>query len=236
MKIENTTIDQLGQAKKVVVSKDMTTVVEGSGDTKALTSRIHQIKAEIENSTSSYDREKLQERLAKLAGGVAVIKVGAATETEMKERKTRVEDALSATRAAVEEGVVAGGGVTYINAIKAIEKLEKEATGDEKVGMRIIRKALYAPMRMILTNAGLEPSVIIEKVIEKNTSGYGYDVTADQFTDMFKAGIIDPAKVTRSALQNASSIAAILLTTEVLVAELPEKKENAGMPDMGMDY
>ncbi|MEW6713386.1 MAG: chaperonin GroEL, partial [Candidatus Riflebacteria bacterium] len=237
MKLDKATIDQLGRAKKVVVSKEMTTIVDGAGNTKALTDRIAQIKAEIEHSTSSYDKEKLQERLAKLAGGVAVIKVGAATETEMKERKTRVEDALSATRAAVEEGVVAGGGVTYINALKSLEKLEKEATGDEKVGVNIIRKALYAPMRMILTNAGLEPSVIIENVINKNTGGYGYDVVADDYTDMYKAGIIDPAKVTRSALQNASSIASILLTTEVLVAELPEKKNNApSAPDMDMDY
>ncbi len=236
MKLDKVTIDQLGQAKKVVVSKEMTTIVEGAGDTKALTARIGQIKAEIEHSTSSYDKEKLQERLAKLAGGVAVIKVGAATETEMKERKTRVEDALSATRAAVEEGVVAGGGVTYINALKSLEKLEKETTGDEKVGVNIIRKALYAPMRMILSNAGLEPSVIIENVINKKTAGYGYDVTADDYADMFKSGIIDPAKVTRSALQNASSIASILLTTEVLVAELPEKKSAPSMPDMDMDY
>jgi chaperonin GroEL len=234
MKLETTTIDQLGQAKKVVVSKEMTTIVEGLGDTKTLTARINQIRAEIENSSSSYDQEKLQERLAKLAGGVAVIKVGAATETEMKERKTRVEDALSATRAAVEEGVVAGGGVTYLNAVKALEALEAKAEGDEKVGIKIIRQALYAPMRMILNNAGLEPSVIIEKVISKNQTGYGYDVAADEYTDMFKSGIIDPAKVTRSALQNASSIASILLTTEVLVAELPEKKEGHSIPDMGM--
>jgi chaperonin GroEL len=236
MKLENTTIDQLGQAKKIVVSKEMTTIVEGAGDTKALTDRIAQIKAEIEHSTSSYDKEKLQERLAKLAGGVAVIKVGAATETEMKERKTRVEDALSATRAAVEEGVVAGGGVTYINALKALDAIDKNAVGEEKVGINIIRKALYAPMRMIISNAGLEPSVIIEKVISKGANGYGYDVTADDYTDMFKAGIIDPAKVTRSALQNASSIASILLTTEVLVAEAPEKNSNTSTPDMGMDY
>lgn len=236
MKLDATTIDQLGQAKKVVVCKDMTTIIEGTGDNNALKSRIGQIKAEIEHSTSSYDKEKLQERLAKLAGGVAVIKVGAATETEMKERKTRVEDALSATRAAVEEGVVAGGGVTYINALKALDSLMEKSSGDEKVGVNIIRKALYAPMRMILSNAGLEPSIIIENVIEKNTDGYGYDVAADTYTDMFKAGIIDPAKVTRSALQNAASIASILLTTEVLVAEAPEKKPSNSTPDMGMDY
>ncbi len=237
MKLESATINQLGQAKKVIVAKDMTTIVEGAGDTKALKSRISQIKAEIEHSTSSYDKEKLQERLAKLAGGVAVIKVGAATETEMKERKTRVEDALSATRAAVEEGVVAGGGVTYINALPVLDKLEKNATDDEKIGINIVRRALYAPMRMILTNAGLEPSVIVEKVRAHKGNGYGYDVVADDYADMYKAGIIDPAKVTRSALQNASSIASILLTTEVLVAEAPEKKgKGAPAPDMDMDY
>ena len=237
MKLEAATVNQLGQAKKVIVAKDMTTIVEGSGDTKALKNRINQIKAEIEHSTSSYDKEKLQERLAKLAGGVAVIKVGAATETEMKERKTRVEDALSATRAAVEEGVVAGGGVTYLNALPVLDKLEKNANDDEKIGINIVRRALYAPMRMILTNAGLEPSVIIENVRKHSEKGYGYDVVADDYTNMFKAGIIDPAKVTRSALQNASSIASILLTTEVLVAEAPEKKDKAApAPDMDMDY
>ncbi|PKL45333.1 MAG: chaperonin GroEL [Candidatus Riflebacteria bacterium HGW-Riflebacteria-2] len=236
MKLDSATINMLGQAKKIVVSKEMTTIVEGCGDAKALKNRINQIKAEIENSTSSYDKEKLQERLAKLAGGVAVIKVGAATETEMKERKTRVEDALSATRAAVEEGVVAGGGVTYINALSALDKLEKDCNDDEKVGINTVRKALYAPMRMILSNAGLEPSVIIENVRSHKGNGYGYDVVGDQYTDMFKAGIIDPAKVTRSALQNASSIASILLTTEVLVAEAPEKKAKPATPEMDMDY
>ncbi|PKL42937.1 MAG: chaperonin GroEL [Candidatus Riflebacteria bacterium HGW-Riflebacteria-1] len=236
MKLDAATINMLGQAKKIVVSKEMTTIVEGCGDAKALKNRINQIKAEIENSSSSYDKEKLQERLAKLAGGVAVIKVGAATETEMKERKTRVEDALSATRAAVEEGVVAGGGVTYINALNALDKLEKDCNDDEKVGINTVRKALYAPMRMILSNAGLEPSIIIENVKAHKGNGYGYDVVADQYTDMFKAGIIDPAKVTRSALQNAASIASILLTTEVLVAEIPEKRAKPSNPDMDMDY
>ncbi len=237
MKLEAATINQLGQAKKVIVAKDMTTIVEGAGDLKALKNRINQIKAEIDHSTSTYDKEKLQERLAKLSGGVAVIKVGAATETEMKERKTRVEDALSATRAAVEEGVVAGGGVTYLNALPVLDKLEKNANDDEKIGINIVRRALFAPMRMILTNAGLEPSVIVENVRNHSEKGYGYDVVADKYTDMFKAGIIDPAKVTRSALQNASSIASILLTTEVLVAEAPEKKDKAApAPDMDMDY
>ncbi len=234
MKIENTTVDMLGRAKKVVVTKEMTTIVEGVGNTEDLKNRINQIKAEIENSTSSYDKEKLQERLAKLAGGVAVIKVGAATETEMKERKTRVEDALSATRAAVEEGVVAGGGVTYLNALKALDGIK--GTEEELVGVNIVRKALYAPVRMILTNAGLEPSVIIEKLISSDKNGYGYDVTADEYTDMYAAGIIDPAKVTRSALQNAASIASILLTTEVLVAEAPEKDKKNNNSSMDMDY
>jgi len=235
MKLEKATIDMLGQAKKVVVSKEMTTIVEGAGKPADIKARIAQIRAEIDQSTSSYDKEKLQERLAKLSGGVAVIKVGAATETEMKERKTRVEDALSATRAAVEEGVVAGGGVTYLNALHALTTLKAE--GDEKIGVDIVRRALYAPIRFILTNAGLEASVIIEKILEKKSNGYGFDVVKNDYTDMFKAGVIDPAKVTRSALQNASSIASILLTTEVLVAELPEKKSAApAAPGMDMDY
>ncbi len=235
MKLEKATIDMLGQAKKVVVSKEMTTIVEGAGKPADIKARIAQIRAEIDQSTSSYDKEKLQERLAKLSGGVAVIKVGAATETEMKERKTRVEDALSATRAAVEEGVVAGGGVTYLNALHSLTTLKAE--GDEKIGVDIVRRALYAPIRFILSNAGLEASVIIEKILEKKNNGYGFDVVKNDYTDMFKAGVIDPAKVTRSALQNASSIASILLTTEVLVAELPEKKSAApAAPGMDMDY
>ncbi len=235
MKLEKATIDMLGQAKKVVVSKEMTTIVEGAGKPADIKARIAQIRAEIDQSTSSYDKEKLQERLAKLSGGVAVIKVGAATETEMKERKTRVEDALSATRAAVEEGVVAGGGVTYLNALHSLTTLKTE--GDEKIGVDIVRRALYAPIRFILSNAGLEASVIIEKILEKKNNGYGFDVVKNDYTDMFKAGVIDPAKVTRSALQNASSIASILLTTEVLVAELPEKKSTApAAPGMDMDY
>jgi len=234
LKLENVGLEQLGQAKKVVVTKEKTTIIEGAGKTADIKARIAQIKAEIDQSTSSYDKEKLQARLAKLSGGVAVIKVGAATETEMKERKTRVEDALSATRAAVEEGVVAGGGVTYINARHVLDGIKAE--GDEKVGVDIIRKALSAPIRYILTNAGLEASVIIEKIHEnKKTSGYGYDVVKDDYADMFKNGVIDPAKVTRSALQNAASIASILLTTEVLVAEAPEKKKDMPMPNSGMD-
>ncbi|MBF0548214.1 MAG: chaperonin GroEL [Candidatus Riflebacteria bacterium] len=234
LKLDKTGIEQLGQAKKVVVSKEKTTIIEGAGKQNDIKGRITQIRTEIDQSTSSYDKEKLQERLAKLSGGVAVIKVGAATETEMKERKTRVEDALSATRAAVEEGVVAGGGVTFLNCLQALESIKTQ--GDEKIGVDIVRKALHAPIRYILTNAGLEASVIMEKIIEKKTSGWGYDVVKNDYSDMFKNGVIDPAKVTRSALQNASSIASILLTTEVLVAEAPEKKNNnPSMPNPGMD-
>ncbi|MFZ2960025.1 MAG: chaperonin GroEL [Candidatus Ozemobacteraceae bacterium] len=235
-KLEKATIEHLGQAKKVVVSKEMTTIIEGAGKPADIKARINQIRNEIDHSSSSYDKEKLQERLAKLSGGVAVIKVGAATETEMKERKTRVEDALSATRAAVEEGVVAGGGVTYLNALSAIDKVKAE--GDEKVGVDIVRKALSAPIRFILSNAGLEASVIMERITEKKQIGWGFDVVKNEYADMFKNGVIDPAKVTRSALQNAASIASILLTTEVLVAEAPEKKGAAGAsnPGMDMDY
>ncbi|MBF0499693.1 MAG: chaperonin GroEL [Candidatus Riflebacteria bacterium] len=233
-KLDKATVEHLGQAKKIVVSKEMTTIIEGAGKTADIKARINQIRNEIDHSTSSYDKEKLQERLAKLSGGVAVIKVGAATETEMKERKTRVEDALSATRAAVEEGVVAGGGVTYLNALHVINNIKCE--GDEKVGVDIVRKALSAPMRFILSNAGLEASVIMERVTEKKQNGWGFDVVKNEYADMFKNGVIDPAKVTRSALQNAASIASILLTTEVLVAEAPEKKSsNSGAPNPGMD-
>jgi chaperonin GroEL len=233
LKLDKVTIDQLGMAKKVIVSKEKTTIIEGAGTAAKIKARIAEIKAEIDQSSSSYDKEKLQERLAKLSGGVAVIKVGAATETEMKERKTRVEDALSATRAAVEEGVVAGGGVTFLNCLHVLEQIKVE--GDEKVGVDIVRKALYAPMRFILQNAGLEPFVVIEKIMEKKTPGWGFDVVKNDYTDMFKAGVIDPAKVTRSALQNASSIAAILLTTEVLIADIPEKKSGAPAGNSGMD-
>jgi chaperonin GroEL len=234
MKLDKVTMDDLGTAKKVIVSKEKTTIIEGAGKAKDVQARIAQIRAEMEQSTSSYDKEKLQERLAKLSGGVALIKVGAATETAMKERKTRVEDALSATRAAVEEGVVAGGGVTYLNALKALDKVTTD-NPDEKIGVDIVRKALQKPIHFILSNAGLEPAPIIDKIQSKGKNGWGYDVVANDYVDMFKAGIIDPAKVTRSALQNASSIAAILLTTEVLVAEVPEEKKPAGrgMPHMG---
>ena len=230
LKLENASLEHLGTAKKVVISKESTTIVEGAGKAADVQNRIGQLKAEIERSTSSYDKEKLQERLAKLSGGVAVIKVGAATETAMKERKTRVEDALSATRAAVEEGVVAGGGVALLNAMVGLDDLK--VSEEEKLGVEIVRKALAKPIHFILTNAGLEPAVIIEKIKEAKKTGYGYNVLTNEYCDMFEAGIIDPAKVTRSALQNASSIASILMTTEVLVADLPEEK-NAN-PAMGM--
>ncbi len=229
LKLENATLENLGTAKKVVITKESTTIIEGAGKAQDVQNRIGQIKAEIERSTSSYDKEKLQERLAKLSGGVAVIKVGAATETAMKERKTRVEDALSATRAAVEEGVVAGGGVALLNAMVGLDNLK--VTDEEKIGVEIVRKALQKPIHFILTNAGLEPAVIIEKIKASKKNGYGYNVLTNEYTDMFEAGIIDPAKVTRSALQNASSIASILMTTEVLVADVPE--ENKAAPAMG---
>ena len=229
LKLENATLENLGTAKKVVITKESTTIIEGAGKAADVQNRIGQIKAEIERSTSSYDKEKLQERLAKLSGGVAVIKVGAATETAMKERKTRVEDALSATRAAVEEGVVAGGGVALLNAMVGLDNLK--VTDEEKIGVEIVRKALQKPIHFILTNAGLEPAVIIEKIKASKKNGYGYNVLTNEYVDMFEAGIIDPAKVTRSALQNASSIASILMTTEVLVADVPE--ENKAAPAMG---
>ncbi|NLM17860.1 MAG: chaperonin GroEL [Candidatus Riflebacteria bacterium] len=231
LKLENANIEHLGSAKKIVVTKENTTIIEGSGSTEDIANRISQIKNQIEHTSSSYDKEKLQERLAKLSGGVAVIKVGAATETAMKERKTRVEDALSATRAAVEEGVVAGGGIALLNALPTLDEIKVE--GDERIGVNILRNALSRPAHFILENAGLEPSLIIAKIKEANKPNHGYNVLTNEYTDMFKAGIIDPAKVTRSALQNATSIASILMTTEVLVADLPEDKKAAPMPGMG---
>ena len=234
--LENTTLDMLGQARQVKVTKDETTIVDGKGDAKEIKNRISQIKVQIEETTSDYDREKLQERLAKLAGGVAVIQVGAATETEMKEKKHRIEDALSATRAAVEEGVVPGGGVTLLQIAPALDKIKEN--GDVATGISIVRKALAEPLKQIANNAGVEGSVIVEKVASM-PKGQGYNALTGEFTDMLKAGIIDPAKVTRSALQNAASIAAMLLTTECLVAEIPEKKPPMAPPPgggMDMDY
>ncbi|WP_295588238.1 chaperonin GroEL [uncultured Oscillibacter sp.] len=237
LELKNTTIDMLGRARQVKVTKENTTIVDGAGDAAAIKDRVSQIRAQIANTTSEYDKEKLQERLAKLAGGVAVIKVGAATETEMKEKKLRIEDALNATRAAVEEGVVAGGGTIFVNIIPAVEALLNTVEGDEKTGVQIIAKALEAPIRQIAANAGLDGSVILEKVRSSGKNGYGFDAYKEEYCDMVASGIIDPAKVTRSALENAASIAATLLTTEALVADKKEPAPAApAAPDMGGMY
>jgi len=225
IKLENIKLEDLGKAKKVVLDKDNTTIVEGAGKSSAIEGRIKQIRAQIEETTSDYDREKLQERLAKLAGGVAVIKVGAATETAMKEKKARVEDALNATRAAVEEGIVPGGGVALLRAAKAIDGLK--LSGDEKVGAMIVKRALEEPIRQIVENAGAEGSVIVEKVKSETVPNRGYDAESMEYVDMMQAGIIDPAKVERVALQNAASIASLLLTTEALITDIPEEKSAA---------
>lgn len=229
-KLENTTVDSLGKAKRVVIDKENSTIIEGAGEAQDIKGRINQIRKQIEETTSDYDREKLQERLAKLAGGVAVLKIGAATETEMKEKKARVEDALHATRAAVEEGVVPGGGVALIRASSALDSLKIE--GDEKIGVDIIRRACEEPLRLIASNAGKESSVIANEV-KKNKGAYGYNAYSDSFEDLLNSGVIDPTKVTRTALENASSIASLILTTECIVSEKPESKEKtpgAGMP------
>ncbi len=232
-KLESVVISDLGRAEKVVADKDNTTVVGGKGDEKEIKGRIEQIKVEIDKTTSDYDREKLQERLAKLSGGVAIIRVGAATETELKEKKHRVEDALSATRAAVEEGIVAGGGVALINAMGVLDSV-KMANEDEQIGVKIVRKSLEIPMIKIAENAGKDGSVIVENVRQmqksKNNMNIGYDVLSDEFMDMVKGGVIDPAKVTRGALENAASIAAMILTTEALITDVPEKEKPAPMP------
>lgn len=225
LELRDTTLDQLGRAAKVTVDKENTTIVQGAGSEEEIKNRINSIKAQIEETTSDYDREKLQERLAKLAGGVAVIKVGAATETELKEKKLRIEDALNATRAAVEEGIVPGGGTAYIKALDAVNKLT--ATGDELTGINIIKRALEEPVRQIATNAGLEGSIVVEKVRENNDPYYGFDALKGEYGNMVDKGIIDPTKVTRSALQNAASIAAMVLTTESLVADIPEPEPAA---------
>ena len=222
LELKEATLDQLGQARQVKVTKENTTIVDGAGDSQAIKDRVGQIRTQISTTTSDYDKEKLQERLAKLAGGVAVIKVGAATETEMKEKKLRIEDALNATRAAVEEGVVAGGGTIFVNVIPAVEALLSSVEGDEKTGVRIVAKALEAPIRQIAANAGLDGSVILEKVRTSGKTGYGFDAYKEEYCDMVSAGIIDPAKVTRSALENAASVSAMVLTTESLVADKPE--------------
>jgi len=230
IKLESIKVEDLGKAKKVTIDKDNTTIVEGAGNSKDIEGRVKQIRAQIEETTSDYDREKLQERLAKLVGGVAVIKVGAATETEMKEKKARVEDAMHATKAAVEEGIVPGGGVALIRAGKALETLKLE--GDQQIGVNIVRRAIEEPLRWIATNAGKEGSIILGKV--KDTDGsVGYNAQDDKIEDLIAAGVIDPTKVVRSALQNASSIASLLLTTEALVCDIPEEKKDSPMPPGG---
>ncbi len=232
IKLEGIKVDDLGKAKKITIDKDNTTIVEGGGTKAAIDGRVKQLRVQIEDTSSDYDREKLQERLAKLVGGVAVIKVGAATETEMKEKKARVEDAMHATKAAVEEGIVPGGGVALVRAAKALDKVKLE--GDQMVGLQIIRRAIEEPMRHIATNAGAEGSIVVAKVKELKNQDEGYNAATDTYEDLVKAGVIDPAKVVRSALQNASSIASLLLTTEALVSEIPEdKKDSPQMPHGG---
>ena len=237
--LKSATIDMLGRARQIKVTKENTTIVDGAGDKKAIADRVAQIRNQIGVTTSEYDKEKLQERLAKLAGGVAVIKVGAATETEMKEKKLRIEDALNATRAAVEEGIVAGGGTAYVNADPAVEKLISKVEGDEKTGVQIIVKALQEPVRQIAANAGIDGSVVLEKIKSSRKVGYGFDAYKEVYCDMIGAGIVDPAKVTRSALENAASVSSMVLTTEALVADKPEPPAPAapaGMGDMGGMY
>ncbi len=238
-KLETATIEDLGRAEKVTSDKENTTIVGGKGDPKAIKGRIEQIRVEIENTTSDYDREKLQERLAKLSGGVAIIRVGAATETELKEKKHRVEDALSATRAAVEEGIVAGGGVALLNAIEALKDIQMDSQ-DAQIGVNIVRHALTVPMRHIAENAGMDGSVVVETVRQKQAAEgnkhIGYNVLTEEYGDMVTGGVIDPAKVTRGALENAASIAAMILTTEALITDIPEEHPAAPMPQGGMDY
>jgi chaperonin GroEL len=234
IKLENVTVNDLGTAKRISIDKENTTIVNGAGTKADIQGRCSQIRKQIEETTSDYDREKLQERLAKLAGGVAVIKVGGATEVEVKERKDRVDDALNATRAAVEEGIVAGGGLALIKAASALDKV-KTANADQKAGVDIVRRALETPIRTIANNAGVDGSVIVGKIKEGKSATEGYDAQTDKFVDMFKAGIIDPTKVVRTSLQNAASIAGVLITTEAMVADAPEDKAAAApaMPDMG---
>ena len=239
IKLEGVRLDDLGRAKRITVDKDNTTIVDGAGSQKSIEGRIKQLRTQIEETTSDYDREKLQERLAKLAGGVAIIKVGAATETEMKEKKARVEDALHATRAAVEEGIVPGGGVALLRAAKALEGLK--ADGDEQIGVNIVRRACEEPLRQIVVNSGTEGAIVVEKIRENSNPNFGFNAQTDTYEDLVVAGVIDPTKVTRTALQNAASIASLMLTTEAMVAEIPEKKSapagpggHGGGPDM--DY
>ncbi|GAB5082274.1 chaperonin GroEL [Hominimerdicola sp. 21CYCFAH17_S] len=229
LELKETTMDQLGKARQVVIQKENTIIVDGAGSSDDIKARVHQIKAQIETTTSDFDREKLQERLAKLSGGVAVIKVGAATEVEMKEKKLRIEDALAATKAAVEEGIVAGGGTALINAMPVVKKLCAKLEGDEKTGAKIVLRALEEPVRQIAANAGLEGSVIIDKIVRSRKVGYGFNAYTEEYVDMIPAGIVDPTKVTRSALQNAASVAAMVLTTESLVADIKDPQADAAM-------
>jgi len=233
IKLESVTLDMLGRAKRVIMGKDDTTVVEGSGKKSEITGRCSQIRAQIDDTSSDYDREKLQERLAKLAGGVAVIKVGGSTEVEVKERKDRVEDALHSTRAAVEEGIVPGGGVALLYSVRALEKLRVDSP-DQQVGIDIVRRALQAPVRQISENAGVDGAVVSGKLLEQKDTNFGFDAQTETYTNLVKAGIIDPAKVVRIALEDAASIAGLLITTEAMVAELPEKKDMPAMPPGGM--
>lgn len=227
--LKSTTMEQLGRARQVRITKENTIVVDGDGDTAQIGARVNQIRQQLEDTTSEFDREKLQERLAKLSGGVAVIKVGAATETELKEKKLRIEDALNSTRAAVEEGIVSGGGTALVNVIAAVEKVD--VTGDERTGVNLVKRALEEPVRQIANNAGLEGSVVVERM-KKEKVGIGFNAATGEWVDMFEAGIVDPAKVTRSALQNAASVAAMFLTTEAVIADKPEENQGGGMPDM----
>jgi chaperonin GroEL len=224
IKLENTKLEDLGRAKRITVDKDNTTIIDGGGSQKNIEGRIKQLRAQLEETTSDYDREKLQERLAKLAGGVAIIKVGAATETEMKEKKARVEDALNATRAAVEEGIVPGGGVALLRASIALDKLKLE--GDEQFGVTIIRRACEEPVRQIVLNSGTEGAVVVEKIKANRDANFGFNASTDQFEDLVKAGVIDPTKVTRTALQNAASIASLMLTTEALICGIVEESDD----------
>lgn len=231
IKLENVTMDMLGDAKKITITKDTTTVIDGAGDKALIAARVSQIRAQIEDTTSDYDKEKLQERLAKLAGGIAVIKVGGATEIEVKERKDRVDDALNATRAAVQEGVVPGGGTALVHAGKILSSMKGD-NEDQSVGIMIIRKALQAPLRQIAQNAGVDGSVVVGKIIENDSKTFGYDAQLDTYGDMLKAGVLDPTKVVRIALEYAASVAGLLITTEAMVGQKPAKSGGANMPDM----
>jgi chaperonin GroEL len=230
IKLEAITVDDLGKAKRVTIDKDNTTIVDGQGDTGAVEGRVKTIRNQIEETSSDYDREKLQERLAKLVGGVAVIKVGAATETEMKEKKARVEDAMHATRAAVEEGIVAGGGVTLVRASKVLDTYTVTGDSDEQIGVNIIKRAVEEPLRQIAGNAGKEGAVIVEKIRSEDSETFGFNAATEKFEDLVAAGVIDPAKVTRTALQNAASIAGLMLTTEAMIADIADEKGEGGMP------